>query len=135
MSQKSQSMTRRRFSGLVGSALAGPIPLRGASKKKNVLCRLEPPKNLEGASLRPLLRNPGSDWSRPAYSQVHRGQVRGYTVRTQRWRYTEWDEGRAGSELYDYQSDPGELRNLASSTDHQEVCAGMRLRLRALRRG
>jgi iduronate 2-sulfatase len=38
----------------------------------------------------------------------------GYTLRTARWRYTEWDEGQQGKQLYDHDSDPKELRNLAN---------------------
>jgi arylsulfatase A-like enzyme len=38
--------------------------------------------------------------------------VMGRSVRTERWRYTEWDEGRAGKELYDHDLDPWELHNL-----------------------
>ncbi len=56
-------------------------------------------------------------WSRPAHSQVVRGGLNGlpgYTVRTERWRYTEWDGGAAGQELYDQQVDPQELQNLAA---------------------
>jgi hypothetical protein len=38
----------------------------------------------------------------------------GASVRTERWRYTQWGEqGRHGIELYDYHADPGEFRNLA----------------------
>lgn len=38
----------------------------------------------------------------------------GRSVRTDRWRYTEWDEGRQGLELYDEVNDPTESKNLAS---------------------
>jgi arylsulfatase A-like enzyme len=34
------------------------------------------------------------------------------SVRTERYRYTEWPED--APELYDHQEDPGELRNLAA---------------------
>jgi uncharacterized sulfatase len=37
----------------------------------------------------------------------------GRSIRTDRWRYTEWDEGRAGTELYDHHVDPNEFQNLA----------------------
>ncbi|MEI9893156.1 MAG: sulfatase [Chthoniobacter sp.] len=40
-------------------------------------------------------------------------QFPGYSVRTERWRYTEWDDGAKGRELYDHESDPQELHNLA----------------------
>ena len=36
----------------------------------------------------------------------------GYSVRTERWRYTEWDSGAAGAELYDQVADPLEYQNL-----------------------
>jgi uncharacterized sulfatase len=39
----------------------------------------------------------------------------GRSVRTERWRYTEWDEGRKGVELYDHDKDPHEYRNLANN--------------------
>lgn len=71
------------------------------------------PKPLPGASLRPLLAQPNAPWNRPAFSQVERGGFPGHTVRTPLWRYTEWDNGKKGRELYDEQKDPGEMNNLA----------------------
>ena len=74
------------------------------------------PQNLHGKSLRPLLDNPNAKWDRPAISQVARGQkVMGYSIRTERYRYTEWNDGKDGDELYDYQTDPKELKNLAQN--------------------
>ncbi len=40
----------------------------------------------------------------------------GRSIRTEKWRYTEWDEGRAGTELYNHEADPGEFKNLATDT-------------------
>jgi uncharacterized sulfatase len=77
------------------------------------LAGLEPPKDLDGKSLRPLLEDPESAWDRPACTQLERGGFPGYSVRTERWRYTTWDEGRKGEELYDLAADPKEERNLA----------------------
>src|SRR5262249_56966161 len=61
------------------------------------LAGLMPPKNLEGASLKPLLDDPKKAWDRPAYTQVQRGNFPGYSVRTERWRYTERDDGKKGA--------------------------------------
>jgi iduronate 2-sulfatase len=82
------------------------------------LAGLQSPKSLQGASLRPLLENPSADWNRPAFTQVQRGGFPGHSIRTERWRYTEWANGEKGAELYDHESDPEELKNLATSAEH-----------------
>ena len=45
----------------------------------------------------------------------------GKSVRTERWRYTEWDEGKKGAELYDHDSDPHEFKNLANDPKQAEI--------------
>ena len=81
---------------------------------------LKPPRQkLEGRSLVPLLQNPQSSWDHPALTQTLRRvegrDIMGYSIRTERWRYTEWGEnGVHGRELYDHDSDPREHINLAS---------------------
>jgi uncharacterized sulfatase len=70
-------------------------------------------KNLQGKSLVPLLKNPTASWNKPAYTQVKRKDLMGRSVRTERFRYTEWDGGKAGAELYDHNSDSDEFNNLA----------------------
>src|SRR5262245_36561489 len=105
------------------------------------LCGLDAPKN-DGDSLKPLLDDPSAPWSHPAFTQVTRGNLiltsipgapppppqsqaqakgRGYqgrSGRTERYRYIEWDEGREGAQLYDYEKDPQELTNLAADPAH-----------------
>lgn len=71
------------------------------------LCGLTPPKNLAGESLKPLLDDPEAAWDHPAFSQVWRGSFPGQSVRTERYRYTEWDNGKQGTQLYDYKTDRG----------------------------
>ena len=75
------------------------------------------PTNLQGRSLKPLLSKTDAAWDKPAITQTRRnvsGQfVMGYSLRTERHRYTQWGpNGSMGEELYDYQADPRELRNL-----------------------
>jgi iduronate 2-sulfatase len=55
----------------------------------------------------------------------------GYSLRTSRWRYTEWDEGRQGRQLYDHDHDPQELRNLAEDPAHVETVEELSKQLRA----
>ena len=97
------------------------------------LCGVTTPENLQGQSLVPMLKDPshvGRGW---ALTQVTRGGKRrnaktggeisgqffGYSLRTPRWRYTEWDGGDAGRELYDHDNDPRELTNLADHDQHR----------------
>ena len=46
-----------------------------------------------------------------------RGGFPGHSVRNERWRYTEWDNGKQGAELYDHEADPHEYANLANDPD------------------
>lgn len=86
------------------------------------LAGLQPPSDLEGLSLRPLLTNPRAIWDRPAYTQTLFVDTPGYSIRTDRWRYTEWGQnGDQGIELYDHHSDPQEMENLANGNQHAET--------------
>ncbi len=78
------------------------------------LCALKDvPKRLEGASFRKVLDDPAAKHKGAALAVIKRGQVMGRSVRTEKYRYTEWDEGKKGAELYDHQKDAGEFVNLA----------------------
>jgi len=52
----------------------------------------------------------------------------GCSIRTKRFRFTEWGEGKHGTELYDHQTDPGEFNNLAVDPDAQSIDVMNRLR-------
>jgi iduronate 2-sulfatase len=97
------------------------------------LCALPVPPHCEGLSMAPLLDNPGRPWKEAAYSQYPRGgDVMGYTLRSGRWRYTEWIARSKGTvtarELYDHSTGPLADRNLADDPK----CAGEVKRLSAL---
>jgi iduronate 2-sulfatase len=101
------------------------------------LCQLQgTPSNLQGRSLVPLLQNPDAPWDHPAITQVTRrnasGPTMGYSVRTERYRYTMWSGGADGEELYDYQTDPHELKNLANDSSTSALKARLRSQLQQI---
>jgi uncharacterized sulfatase len=95
------------------------------------LCGLPVPAELAGRSLRPLLDDPAQPWKEAALSQVRRGDKKtggfnGYALRTERYRYIEWDGGKRGTQLYDHETDPHELHNLADDPRHAETVARLK---------
>ena len=88
------------------------------------LCGLPIPEHLEGLSFAPLLENPERSWKKAAFSQYPRGDVMGYTMRTERYRYTEWKDRKSGEikarELYDHQNDSQENVNVIDRVEYTE---------------
>jgi len=96
------------------------------------LAGLKGPQALEGTSVVPLLRDPSGAGKQAAFAQVHRGKTGiGRTIRTDRYRYTEWNAGKDGVELYDEQADPQEYHNLASDPKCAETIRELSERLHA----
>ncbi len=82
------------------------------------LTGLKPPKSISGVSLVPALQDHTATPRKMAFTQY----AGGYSLRTPRYRYTEWGEkGKLGAELYDHQTDPAEMKNLANSKDHAQI--------------
>jgi len=88
------------------------------------LCGLPRREGLDGIDLSPLLDDPSRSSKDAAYTVVSRSadpsadhekhtDYLGHSVRTERWRYTEWDGGNRGVELYDHENDPHEWKNHA----------------------
>jgi len=89
------------------------------------LAGLDKPAHLEGASFAPLLDDPARTWKGAAYSQYPRGTIMGYSVRTERHRYTEWrrigEKDVKARELYDHEKDPDENQNVAEEKENREI--------------
>jgi arylsulfatase A-like enzyme len=129
------------------------------------LCGLPEPSqptglDFQGTSFLHLLENINQPWKKAAFSQYRRGYMRGdgitntgggmgYTLRTERYRYTEWwrtdgtevvdgivqnyDEKLYTTpefvELYDYAVDPGETVNLAQDPSYSTIKADLQAML------
>lgn len=107
------------------------------------LAGLAVPKKLEGTSLRPVLDDPGARVKDAAVSQFFRrtgkGELMGYALRTDRWRYVEWIHCKTGEtvgrELYDHDVDAGETENVAGREGNEEILARLGEALRVANGG
>lgn len=90
------------------------------------LCNLPDSGPLEGKSLVPLFTDPTQQFKPAAYTQhprpaYYKGnpQFMGVSVRTPRYRYTEWRDFKTGKvkaqELYDHKVDPDENNNIVDA--------------------
>jgi arylsulfatase A-like enzyme len=112
-----------------GRVAAGVVEMVDLYRTLADLAGLSPAAGIEGVSLRPLLENPDATVKEYAFSQARTG----YAVRTSRWRYIEWNEGKAGAQLFDMERDPNETRNLASDPGQAATVATLRQALAAYR--
>ena len=94
------------------------------------LCNLSVPGKQDGRSLVPLLENPNQKWQGTAFTQILRPgdgkPFMGRSVRNDRWRYSDWNEGKLGIELYDHSKDEHEFINLAKDPQYEEIVHKLR---------
>ena len=107
------------------------------------LAGLPLPKHLEGVSFKPLLAEPNRPWKQAAFSQYPRaagktgaGQLMGYSMRTERYRFTVWvardDHTKIDAiELFDELYDPQENTNIAKVPANGELVEKLMTQWRA----
>lgn len=134
-----------------GSVAAAPVSHVDLYPTLAELCGVKAPANLQGQSLVPMLKDTSAEGRGWALTQVARGgggrpgkaaakgaagkRFFGYSLRTARWRYTEWGEGEQGRQLYDHESDPKEMKNLADDPAHAATVAELSKTLREAAKG
>ncbi|CAH1787733.1 unnamed protein product [Owenia fusiformis] len=117
------------FPTLVEAAGLPLIPLCPKDSSKIEVCT-------EGQSMIPLARDPSAPWKQRVFSQYPRSypvkEVMGYTMRTEKYRYTEWAKfnyktympdwtSLAGVELYDHVTDDEENHNKANDPSYKKI--------------
>jgi iduronate 2-sulfatase len=123
-----------RHAGARTQALAESVDLYPTLCELTGLPSPVSPRTLDGQSLVSLLNDPGGK-SKEAIFHVYprnpkgKGALIGRAVRTARYRLVEWKQPGAAAdsaelELYDYQADPGETKNLA--TEQPEIVSQLR---------
>ena len=88
------------------------------------LTGLPKPDHLQGSSFVPLMKEPNREWKRAVISRWQKGD----SIRTQRYRYTEWtdDKGNVTARmLYDHKRDPMENINVAEQIEHRDRAQSM----------
>jgi len=121
------------------SSLAGLIDIYPTLGE---IAGMDIPKHVRGKSLVPILKDVeatvnnevlGVAMSRARWTHKDftKQKVKGYTIRTSQYRYTQWGGGEFGHELYDYAADPEEYSNLADRADHESLVKDLQSRLRA----
>jgi iduronate 2-sulfatase len=77
-----------------------------------------------------MLQDPTATVKDAAFTQARNG----YSIRTDRWRYIEWEEGQQGAQLYNMDTDPAETTNLANDARHAQTVKDLRARLAVYRK-
>ncbi|MFN3159738.1 MAG: sulfatase [Rubinisphaera brasiliensis] len=101
-----------------GGQVSTPVEMVDFYPTLTELAGLDAPEYVAGVSLADALDDSTSRPREDALSEY----ANGYSLRTDRFRYTSWGpEGQLGVELYDHQTDPAEMHNLAGNAEHADV--------------
>lgn len=95
----------------------------------------EVPASCEGKSLGSFLASPSDSFRDYVLSQYPHGGSMGYSIRNERWRYTQWLNLKSGktteTELYDHSKSPLADRNEAQDPQHKKLIAELSEKLNA----
>lgn len=98
----------------------------------------EIPSSCDGKSMEPILKDPNGSFRDFALSRYPRGSTIGYSMRTDRWRYTEWINRDSRKimfrELFDHQGTQRSLKNLAGDQEQRERVASLSKKLNSAHR-
>lgn len=117
-----------------GKKVATPVEFLDIYPTLCEMAGLPLPKHLDGESLVPEIKGKGTKGGYAA-SQYPRVNKMGYSIRTERYRYTVWvdwknkvtDAGKVyAEELYDYGTDPDETKNLVNDPAYAAVVKEMK---------
>jgi arylsulfatase A-like enzyme len=101
-----------------GQSARGVVELLDLYPTLAELGGLKGPTYLAGTSLAPVLDDATEEPKDAAFTQVHEANLKGYSVRSERWRYIEFGNGTQRALLFDIESDPQETKNLAADPAH-----------------
>lgn len=94
------------------------------------MCGLEVPARLQGRDLAPVLADPKAAVRDAVFSVA--GTSKGLLLRDERWAFLQYGEdARGGVELYDMQTDPRQIHNLAARPEHADRVAVWKARVTA----
>lgn len=136
-STKTPLIVRSPYASINGTATSAIVELVDIYPTLAGLAGLELAHELDGQSLAPILEGRAVDHRVSAYSvarsragwtrsQYRNKDILGRTIRTSRFRFTQWANGLEGEELYDYEKDPEELTNRSADYRYLNVRAQLK---------
>ncbi len=96
--------------------IATPVELFSMYPTLTDLCGLPPAKNLEAATIYPLIQNPKMNWTTPTITTWGRGN---HGIRKGDYHYIYYLDG--SEEFYDLKTDPNEWRNKAADPAYATI--------------